>query len=90
MASTTPSLEDLSAEGAHMSLDVNAPNVPSVRVLRRRVISEEDPEDGEAGNPDDDEEEGDIDQLVEEDEEEYGNHDSYMDVDDDSMDVRSD
>ena len=89
MASTTPSLEDLSAEGAHMSLDVNAPNVPSVRVLRRRVISEEDPEDGEAGDPDEEGEE-DIDQLVEEDEEEYGNHDGYMDVDDDSMNVRSD
>ena len=72
-----------------MSLDVNAPNVPSVRVLRRRVISEEDPEDGEAGDPDEEGEE-DIDQLVEEDEEEYGNHDGYMDVDDDSMNVRSD
>src|SRR6202034_308539 len=77
VASPTPSLEDFSAEEAHMFLDKNSPNVPSVRVLQRRVISEEDPEDdGEAGDPDEDgpdkDEEEDIDQLVEEDEEEYG------------------
>src|ERR1700728_4654029 len=33
VASPTPSLEDFSAEEAHMFLDKNSPNVPSVRVL---------------------------------------------------------
>ena len=102
-ASPTASPEDSYANEVHVSSDENTPNVPSVRVLRRRVISEEDPEDDgdgddlDGGGPDEveeEEEEEELDQLDDEDEEDedeehYGNCDSKMDVDEDHMDVDS-
>jgi hypothetical protein len=43
-------ISDESPQEVHKSSDESAPHVPSVRVLRRRVISEDDPEEEECDN----------------------------------------
>jgi hypothetical protein len=76
-ASSTP-ISDESLREVHESSDESAPRVPSVRVLRRRVISEDDPEEEECDN---DEEK--IDELVHQstDDEEECDNDEEEEID---------
>jgi hypothetical protein len=76
--------EESHSQEADRSSDENFPDVPSVRVLRRRVIVSEEEEEGE--EEEEEEEEEAIDELEDEEMDEVEEELDQMDVDDDGED----